>query len=367
MNNRELIEYQWPYLLSFLQTDEPLEESARRFGALTRRRQITSADQILRLALAYGFCGLSLRQTAAWAESAGVASISDVALLKRLRKSTSWLGHLIATKLAARSGSRPQAALRLVLVDASTVNAPGNTSIDWRIHLGFDLATFQIRDVRLTDFKGGEALRRCRVEAGDVVVADRGYSRRTDLAAVSSKNGDFIVRLNWRCVPLTDLHGEPFDLVENARRIPEAEVGEFDLKLKPDPKRNVPSLPVRLIAVRKSEAAAAASRKKILRRCSKQQKTPDPRTLEMAAYVFIATSLPHEQLSAEEVLEVYRFRWQVELVFKRLKSLIDLDGLPAKDVDLAKTFIYSKILAALLLDDFTNAFISFSPWGFVVK
>lgn len=366
MNNRELLEYQWPYLLSFLQADEPLDESARRFGALTRRRQISSAEQILRLALAYGFCGLSLRQTAAWAESAGIASISDVALLKRLRKSASWLGHLVATKLVARSGSRSRSPLQLVLVDASTVNAPGNTGIDWRIHLGFDLASFEIRDIKLTDVRGGEALSRYRIEPGDVVVADRGYSRRTDLAAVSSKRGDFIVRLNWKCVPLIDQDGNPFHFVDSARRLPEGVVGEFELNVKPEPKRGVPSIPIRLIAVRKSEAAAAAAREKILRRCSNQQRTPDPRTLEMAAYVFIATSLPAERLSADEVLEVYRFRWQVELVFKRLKSLIDLDGLPAKDADLAKAFIYSKILAALLLDDFTNAFISFSPWGFVV-
>ena len=366
MNKRDLLEYQWPYLLAFLQVDEPLDDSARRFGALTRRRRIESAEQILRLALAYGFCGLSLRQTAAWAESAGIVSISDVALLKRLRKSSSWLGHLVATKLAARSGSRPRSPLQLVLVDASTVNAPGNTGIDWRVHLGFDLGNFQIRDITLTDVRGGEALRRYHIENGDVVVADRGYSRRTDLAAVNSMGGDFLVRLNWKGVPLIHQDGRSFDLVGAARSIPEAAVGEFNLKLKPDPKQNVPSIPVRLIAVRKSEAAAEAARNKTLRRCSKQQKLPDPRTLEMAAYVFIATSLPARQISANEVLEVYRFRWQVELVFKRLKSLIDLDGLPAKDADLARAFLYSKILAALLLDDFTNAFISFSPWGFDV-
>lgn len=366
MKNQEILEYQWPYLLSFIPNNESLDESARRFGALTRRRQVSSAEQILRLALAYGFCGLSLRQTAGWAESAGVASISDVALLKRLRKSASWLGHLVAEQLSARSGSRPKAPFQLVLVDATTINAPGNTGIDWRIHLEFDLACFQIRDVKLTDVKGGEALKRYRIEAGDVVVADRGYSRRTDLAAVDSKGGDFIVRLNWSCVPMLDLNGEPFDLVQNVRKIPEAVVGEFDLRLKPDPGRSVPSLPIRLIVIRKSESAAESSRRKILTRCSKQQRTPDPRTLEMAAYVVIATSIPADKLSAVDVLEVYRFRWQIELVFKRLKSLIDLDGLPAKDSDLAKAFIYSKILAALLLDDFTNAFVSFSPWGFVI-
>ena len=192
-------------------------------------------------------------------------------------------------------------------------------------------------------------------------------SRRTDLASVTEKEGDFIVRLNWACVPLTDQSGEPFDIVDAVRSIPEAAVCEFNLRLKPDPRRNVPALPVRVVAVRKSEAAAGESRKKLLKMASKKQSTPDPRALEMAAYVVVITSLASNRLAAADVLEIYRFRWQVELVFKRMKSLLDLDGLPAKDPDLARTFIYSKILAALLLDDFTQAFVSFSPWGFNIK
>lgn len=367
MDYRELVEYQWPYLLSFLDTDEPLEDSAKRHGALTRKRRVNTADKLLQLALAYGFCGLSLRQTAAWAESSGIASLSDVALLNRFRKASDWLGHLVATKLAARSGSRPQHPLQLVLVDASTISAPGNTGTDWRIHLGFDLAAFMISDVKLTDGSGGETLKRYHVARGDVVVADRGYSRRSDLSAVARKHGDFIVRLNWNGVPLTEQDGKTFDIVSGVRSIREAAVGEFHLKLKPDPKQGVTDLPVRLVAVRKSEAAAAAARKKILHKASKRQTETDPRTLEMAAYVMVITSLSSDRLSAEEVLEIYRFRWQVELVFKRLKSLLDLDGLPAKDVDLARTFIFSKVLAALLLDDLTQAFVSFSPWGFVIK
>jgi IS4 transposase len=87
----------------------------------------------------------------------------------------------------------------------------------------------------------------------------------------------------------------------------------------------------------------------------------------MAAYVVLITSVPASRLTAANVLEIYRFRWQVELVFKRMKSLFDLDGLPAKDPDLARTFVYSKVLAALLRDDFTQAFVSFSPWGFVIR
>lgn len=367
MKPTEIIEYQWPYLMSFLDVDEPLDESAKKYGALIRKRRIDSADKLLRLALVYGFCGLSLRQAAAWAEASDVASLSDVALMKRLRKASDWLGHLVATKLAKRSSLASKYPLRLQLVDASTVSAPGNTSTDWKIHLGFDLGSMAINQVKLTDFRGGESLKRFRFSPGDVVVADRGYSRRGELATVIRQGSDFIIRLNWANVPMMDESGKRFDLLNALRGIPEAAVNDFILRVKPDPAHDVPALPVRVVAVRKSEAAAAESRKKILKIAARRQRAVDPRSLEFAAYVLVITSLDSDTLPSEDVLEIYRFRWQIELVFKRLKSLLDLNGLPAKDPSLASTFIYSKILAALLLDDLTQAFISFSPWGFDIQ
>jgi IS4 transposase len=116
--------------------------------------------------------------------------------------------------------------------------------------------------------------------------------------------------------------------------------------------------------VRKSEAAAEAARASVLRERARKGRTVDPRTLESAGYVFVLTSLTGDLLSASEVLELYRFRWQVELAFKRLKSLLHMDELPARDPPLARSFIYSKLLAALLLEDFTDRFLAFSPWGY---
>jgi IS4 transposase len=184
---------------------------------------------------------------------------------------------------------------------------------------------------------------------------------------VVRQGSDFIIRLNWANVPMMDENRKRFDLLNALRGIPEATVSDFNLRVRPDPKHDVPALPVRVVAVRKSEAAAAESRKKILKTAARRQRNVDPRALELAAYVLVITSLEADRLPSEDVLEIYRFRWQIELAFKRLKSLLDLDGLPAKDPSLASTFIYSKILAALLLDDLTHAFISFSPWGFVIQ
>jgi hypothetical protein len=360
-----LLEYQWPYLLTFFPPSEELERTAREKGAITRKRAVASAETLLRLALAYGFCGLTLRQTAAWAQVIGIAHLSDVALLKRLRASDVWLGYLLGLKLAENAPPPPtQPSHRLRLFDATSISRPGSSGTDWRVHLGFDLSSLSIDHIELTDVKGGETLTRFTLSSGEIAVGDRGYAHRKGLHSVRVAGADFIVRLNWQNLPLKNAQGTSFDLLGFLRRLPEAQSGECAVIVTGSDQDAVPDMPARLVAVRKSEAAAEASRAKVLRERAKKGRAVDPRTLETAGYVFVLTSLPAEVLSASQVLETYRFRWQVELAFKRLKSLLYLGHLPARDPPLARSFLFSKLLAALLLEDFTDRLLAFFPWGY---
>ncbi len=367
MSTKTILDYQWPYLASFISSPEILDETAKEFGALRRKRCVDSAQTLLRLVFAYGFCGLSLRQTTAWAEVAGVASLSDVALLKRLRSSPNWLGHLLYLKLAERATVPADYQGRLRLVDATSISRPGSTGTDWRVHMGLDLGTSTIDHIDVTDVSGGETLKRFSFRKGDVVIADRGYAHRAGLVSVAKSGADFLVRFPWSTIPIEQPDGEPFDLFAFLRGLPEAAAGETEVRLKPDRKRQLPALPARLVALRKSEAAAEDARKEIIRVASKKQRKPDSRSLEAAAFIILITSIDAGALLAKQVLDLYRFRWQIEIAFKRLKGLLDLGDLPAKDPALARAFIFSKLLAALLLDDFSRAFVSFSPWGFNLR
>lgn len=365
MNAMTLLEYQWPYILSFLPSLEVLEKSAKETGALVRKRNVRSASDLLRLIFAYGFCGLSLRQTAAWAHVANVAEISNVALLKRLRASEKWLGQLLAIKLAESATPPPMAesAHRVRLIDATSITKPGGKGIDWRIHLGFDLHALAIDHIELTDVKGGESFTRFEGKKGELFIGDAGYAHRRGLQSLVDDQADFIVRLSWQNVPL--MHADkssPFDIPNALRSLPEAAVGDFDVFVKPSKTNS--AIAARLVAVAKSEAAAEAARVRVMRERSRKGRSVDPRTLESAGYIFVLTSLSRDTYDANKILELYRFRWQVELAFKRMKSLLSLDALPAKDPPLAKTFLYAKLLAALLLEDLTEAFLAFSPWGY---
>src|SRR5579871_2753689 len=90
----------WGWVTGRLGSAEELERSARQSGALVRRREIRDAQSLLRLCLGYG-CGLSLREAAAWASLNGIAAMSDVAVLKRLRGAADWLGHLAGRLVAS--------------------------------------------------------------------------------------------------------------------------------------------------------------------------------------------------------------------------------------------------------------------------
>lgn len=363
MREREAVEFQWPYIASLIGSPEEIERSAIETGALVRRREVKSADTLLRLAITYSF-GLSLRQTAAYAQTMGLASISNVGLLKRLRRCDQWLGELLARKLAERAGAElPHNEFRLRIVDATTVNRPGTRGTDWRLHIGMNLRLGQIDHVELTDSKGGETLTRFAFSPFDLVVADRGYAHRNGLQAVARAGARFIVRINWQNLPLEDRDRKAFDILSALRPIGEGSPTEFLVQT-----RGSDRTPIlcRLVAVRKSEPAAARTRKQVISESLKKGRTPDPRTLESAGFMYVLTNVPAQTLSAAAVLELYRFRWQIEMNFKDLKSVLHLDSLPAKDPALARTYLFGKLLGAFLIDDLTSRYLSISPWGYKI-
>jgi hypothetical protein len=310
---------------------------------------------------------MSLRQTAAWAEAHDVGSLSDVALLKRLRSAEGWLGQVLAGMLAEHINRSTVDASRwrLRLIDATCVSQPGSTGTDWRVHLGWELGGTGIDSIEVTDAKGGESLDRFSIGPGELAVADRGYAHRAGMWGVTQTGGDFIVRLNWQNVPLLHRNGETFDLLAALRALPDAKPGAHDVRVAAGPKS--PSFDARLMAIRKTEAAAEKARQRVIKEASKKGKTVDPRTLEAAGYVFVLTSLPADLATPEDVLELYRLRWQVELAFKRMKGLLGLDDLPAKEPRLARAFLYAKLIGALLLDRYTEGYLGFSPWGFPIR
>src|SRR5215207_7956604 len=196
---------QWPDLVAAVSAAIDLEATARSSGALVRRREIRSGEALLRLALAYGPGGLSLRTAAAWAGVSGLADLSDTAVMNRLRKAADWLGE-IAGALLRRAMAEPQPASpptgplpgrRLRIVDASVVTHPGSVGPDWRLHAAYDPTAGRFTNLELTDRGGAESFGRTAWQAGDVAIGDRDYARPLGLRRVLAAGAEFIVRTGW--------------------------------------------------------------------------------------------------------------------------------------------------------------------------
>lgn len=354
---------EWNIIAGFLPPD--WRELARTTGALSREREIRDPDTLLRLVLLHVGAGLSMRQTAARAERAGLARISDVSLRSRIRNAGPWLRTLAQRMFAASPlGGTPATTSegrQVRVVDATTVSEPGSTGTDWRVHFSLRLSSLECDFFEVTDPSGGETYTRLPVQPGDVILGDRGYSHREGVAHVVDGGGDVVVRLNTGAFPLCDEQGAAFDLLGSLRSLPEHEPGEWRVSFTASGR----CYAARVVAIRKNAEAARQSREKLIRSARKKQKQVRPETLEAAGYVIVLTTLG-SGTPASEVLELYRARWQVELAFKRLKSLLGAGHVPKKDPAAARAWIHGKLLAVLLIERLGEAARLFSPWGYEV-
>jgi len=290
----------WQSTLARLGGNAAVEACAREKGAFARARSVASAADLLRLILAYCMGGMGLRSTSAWAASVGLADLSNVALLKRLRKCGPWMEHLASLLLS--SGAQPAAqGRRIRLVDGTTVSKAGreakNNNGMWRLHCAFDLPAERFSFIALTDEKGGERLDRIPFAKGDIVIADRGFMHPDPLAHVLEQGADVIVRTPWKGARWYGKNGKPFDLPAALAAAETADV--IDRPIWVLPKKAAP-LPLRLVALRKPKEAAEASRAKARAAAKWKGRAISAGTLIAAEWVILVTSLDAKAFPAKK-------------------------------------------------------------------
>jgi Transposase DDE domain len=356
----------WDYLLTLLPAD--WRELAMTTGAVRRLRGTDSVESLLRTLLLHVAHGCSLRTTSVVAKAAGWANMSDVALLKKLRACEGWL-HKLCTGLLAQSGmSLPQThrGLRMRLVDSTIIKEFGDTGSQWRVLYSLSVPGWHCDCFRLTPSKGagnGESLKYFPVKTGDCLLADRGFSHLAGIESIHQRGGQVIVRLNDQVTPLEWEDGSPVDLGDWLGFLSQpGQVGGVNVWI-PAAKGSNQRIPARLCAVRKSFEAAALAERKLKLKASRKQTDLRERTLENSAWIVVLTTVNQSVLNDAEVLEWYRVRWQIELAFKRLKSLGQFGHLPKRDPASSRAWVYGKLLVALLTEKMQRHAASFSPWG----
>src|SRR5580693_9181249 len=337
----------WSDLVARVLGDLDLDKLAFSTRALRRRRGVPDALALLRLAQ--------------------VAKLTDASLNDRLHQSCEFLAAVAAAMLQAKT---PGCCFRwpgriLRISDGSCVSKPGSKGTDWRVHAVYDLGAGGFSHFELTDKHGAEALDRGAAVPGEIRIGDRNYSSAKALRRYVESVGktgaaDYLVRLRWSSLRMRGSDGKKFDLANHRQNMPADKLTD-DLVVWIEgagaPMRT------RIVIRRKSEEAAQAERQRLLSLARKKGKTLDPRSLLAAGFVVLATSLDAETYPADELLAMYRLRWQIELAFKRLKSLLNLDRLPARTEKGARSWIWAHLILAIATDDYSQGFLDSSPSG----
>jgi hypothetical protein len=351
MEHAQLDSEEWSQIVLRLGGEKALASSAREHKAFIRARRIKAPSDVLRLALMYGPGGCSLRGLAALAAGYGIANVSNVAVLDRIKQSADWLEFLCKKTLSTllEASSIGGLSRRLRIVDGSRLEGPGDRA--WRLHLCYDPVLGRIADAVITTTKQGERLDRLAVVPGEIRIADRGFPQPDGIRNVLDAGADLLVRLTWNSLQMTDADGEPLDWLALFERTNVE--GLLDMPVRVQKARSpMKPMQMRLVVIKKPPAAAEKARAKALRASRKDQhRRLDPRTLAGADHIVLLTSLDHQEFPPDRLGNLYRLRWQIELALKRLKSILHIDRLPAKDPDLARAWLHAHLLFALLLDE----------------
>lgn len=341
------------------------EERAKALGALRRCRKIPDAQTLLRLLLIHLAEGCSLRETAVRASRGGVAQVSDVAIMNRLRQSAEWFRWMSLELMKTWGIRKPEGVFglnrRVRVVDGTRVKEPGPTGSLWCIHYSIGLPSLRCEELSVHDVHGnGETFTRFSIKPGDLFLGDRAYGVRPGIFHVVSGGGDVLVRFAMSNLPLLMRDGRKIDLLRRLRSLRGTRIGDWPVSIRWENR----TIEGRVCALRKSRQATQRAQQLARRESEKSGAQTQPETLEAAGYIFVFTTVSQEALCPTNVLEMYRGRWQIELVFKRLKSILGLGHLRKNDPHAAVAWIEGKLFVAFLIESLIRHAESFFPWGY---
>jgi Transposase DDE domain len=342
---------EWDTLVSLLPANwEQLAHEHKQLLVQHGNAKITNAGDLLRLILVHAAADLPLRQTVALVAEAGGPSLSPMRLHKKMIRASGYLHALVTAMVDTPMGLAPEkwAGYIVSAVDATVITRPGSVNGDARIHHRLRLADLKYLQVWSTGIDIGETFCGFEFEPGELVVGDRGYCTARGVAHVMDAGADVLVRLNRKAMPVCSPATEtPVDIMNTLRALPKTAVREQDVVVLHKVGRQTRKIYGRLCMSRLPEHEARKARKRLRR---EQGASVSADSLEAAGYVVLFTTTPASRLSAAQCMELYRLRWQIELQFKRWKSLCGFDRMPNFRPETIQSWLYAKILAAVLLE-----------------
>lgn len=286
--------------------------------------------------------------------STGLSTNGARSWAKRTRQSSSWLLSIVQTLLVSTQQEQEEAMDlpekfkgRIHLVDATHLRTWNRSGESRRLHCSYDLLGKRLEQVVLTDHHVGEGLKHFHGQPGDIFVGDCAYCRRQAILDQLDAGVDVVLRLHWSNIPLLHTDGKtPFDLSGWLRQLEPKGEGEARVMFQVRKRQQS----IRLLALRLSPEAAKRAQSKRKAKARKNGHTNQALTIQIADWLVVLTSLPADQWSREQVLTLYRARWQIELLFKRIKQLVRLHRLRSEHLQSNQAVLAAMLVGWILLE-----------------
>lgn len=326
--------------------------------AMSRKKGIQDEETLLTLCLYYSY-GNSLIDTQNYALMTFKVVISDVGFMKRLKNCNEWIKwinkRMIQERTAIYDIPDKLKSMKTIAIDASNITSKGAVKQNWRLHYAVNLFSMSTEQFKITPENTGESLKNFEIHENDLILADRAYATITGIEYCCETKANYILRIRNKAFKLYNESGEEVILSELLKNIGDTCV-DFNLYYMNSKKE---LKPIRFCAMQKTEEEKEIEQKRIKRKESKKQIKISEETKFSHNYFFVVTSLD-ESYSAEEILTLYRLRWQVEMVFKRFKSILNLGSMPTTTAASSEVWLNCKMLIALLIEKLMLS-VDFSP------
>lgn len=336
---------------------EGYEQACFDTGAILRKRDIKNPDDLMMLNLFHLMTGCSLVEISAISKISQIGNISDVAFMKRFKNCNNWfkwiIEKIVTEGMISYEIPNNLKDYRILALDASEVKEKGRSGRTYRLHFALDIAKMEAAKYRITTNKAGEKLSNFSYSKNDLILADRGYATTTGIGYCKEQGAQFIIRLCANNIRFCNKEGDVIDIRD---KVIGKDIGEEKVYVKTK-EGNI--IPVRVCFKKKDARSIEKTKKKLQRYQATKQFKMTEKTKLFQEYIVVATSLS-KNIHAEEVLELYRYRWQVELYFKRLKSILDYGELPKKKEESIFAWLNGKLMISLLIEKVISR-VSFFP------
>jgi hypothetical protein len=318
--------------------------------AVQRKRGICNPSDLMLLSLFHLLNGCSLVEISTIASLAKLGKISDVGFMKRFEGCNDWFMWITSTLLFSGSIDYqiPEwlSGYRVLAADASDVVEKGRSGRIYRLHFALDLFKMQCAEYSITSESVGESLKNFHLRPNDLVIGDRIYSTFVGMKHCIKSGANFVMRLRSKSFNMYNLEGEKINLLEEIKPLSEGENIDLPVYVEIDKGERTA---VRICVIKKNIDAQIKTQNKLEWKESKKQDQISEYTKQFNKYTVLVTMLPSE-ITAEQIFELYSWRWQVEMYFKRLKSILDFGELPKKRPKSVFTWLNGKIMIAVLIE-----------------